>query len=247
MTPSPLRGRWLWLTLAVIALDLLFLRLGVWQLQRLSERRVANARIVARTEQPALSLTDAPLDPAEADLRRAVVAGIYDPAHEIVLRNRTYNELPGVHVLTPLRIAGSDAAVLVDRGWIPYDDAAPDRRKVFAPLAGPVEVHGVLRAAQQRVSSLSPADVTPPGGATLDAWHRVDLSRIQAQMPYPLLPVFLEEEPGSPSVSSTGFPRPLPNIALSEGTHLGYAIQWFAFAAILAGGYIILCRSRLVK
>ncbi len=125
MTPSPLRGRWLWLTLAVIALDLLFLRLGVWQLQRLSERRVANARIVARTEQPALSLTDAPLDPAEADLRRAVVAGIYDPAHEIVLRNRTYNELPGVHVLTPLRIAGSDAAVLVDRGWIPYETLLP--------------------------------------------------------------------------------------------------------------------------
>ena len=40
------------------------------------------------------------------------------------------------------------------------------------------------------------------------------------------------------------FPRAAPEIALSEGGHLGYAVQWFAFAGILLGGYALLFHQR---
>jgi surfeit locus 1 family protein len=242
--PNFLRGRWLPLTILITLLTALFILLGFWQLQRLGQRRAANVRIVARMKQPALILDGSALDADAADLRRAEVQGVYDPENEIVLRNRTYNELPGVHVITPLRIAGSDTAILVDRGWIPYEQAAPEQRAVFAPPAGQVTVQGVLRRAQERRNSFTPVDVTPPDGGPLDAWHRVDIPRIQDQTDDPLLPLYLEEERSSPAVAASGFPRPDPDIALDEGPHLFYALQWFAFAIIAAGGFFILYRSR---
>jgi surfeit locus 1 family protein len=240
-----LRGRWLWATVAVTLLCALFVTLGAWQLARLGQRRTANARIVARMEEPALALDGAALDAEAADLRRAVVRGTYDFSQEIVLRNRTYNEIPGVHSLVPLRIAGSDTAVLVDRGWIPYKLSTPELRARFHDAAGEVAVRGVLRRSVARTSSLSPAD--PPLGPALprlDAWHRVDLPRMGEQMPYPLLSLFLEEEPAESAGAVRRFPRADPDIELSEGPHLGYAVQWFAFAGIALAGYALLFVQR---
>ena len=242
--PSPFRGRWLLATIGVALLCALFLTLGVWQLQRLGQKRAANALILARMQEPPLTLSGQTLDPEQANLRRATVRGTYDYSQEIVLRNRTLNEIPGVHVIVPLRIAGSDAAVLVDRGWIPYEMAGPEQRKEFQQAAGEVEVRGILRRTEVRSSQVSPAD--PPLGPDrprLDAWHRVDIPRIQEQIPYPLLPLYLEEDqtPGEPV---RRFPRAAPEIALSEGGHLGYAVQWFAFAGILLGGYALFFHQR---
>ena len=247
ISPTSLfRGRWLIATLAVLALCALFLRLCGWQLQRLEDRRAANALLLARMEQPALTLDGGALDSETADLRQAVVRGAFDYSQEIVLRNRTYNELPGVHVIVPLRITGAaaGAAILVDCGWIPYELADPEQRLQFQDAVGQVEVRGILRRSQARSSSASPAD--PPlaaGQPRLDAWHRIDIPRIQEQIPYPLASVFLEEEPTAASFSRR-FPRPIPEIELSEGSHLFYAIQWFSFAAILLVGYVVLWLQR---
>ena len=249
--PSLFRGGWLWATLAVALGLLLLAGLGFWQLQRLSQRRAANAFLLGRLQAPPLLIDGSGLDPGAADLRQAVVTGTYDFAEEVILRNRTYNELPGVHVLTPLRIDGSDTAMLVDRGWLPYEVSANDQRAEFHAPAGKVEVRGILRQAQVYTGGLAPAD--PPLGPSrprLDAWFRVDLPRIQEQMPYKLLPVYLEEDSATVVNTTAGadatprFPRPAPDIELSEGPHLAYAIQWFSFAAILLGGYVLLYQRR---
>jgi len=249
--PSPFRGGWLWATLAVALGLVLLAGLGFWQLQRLSQRRAANAFLLGRLQAAPLQIDGAGLDPEASDLRRAVVTGTYDFAQEIILRNRTYNELPGVHVLTPLRIDGSDAAVLVDRGWLPYEVSANDRRAQFHAPTGKVEVRGILRQAQVYRGGLAPAD--PPLGPSrsrLDAWFRVGIPRIQEQIPYKLLPVYLEEDSAEAANTGTGadaarrFPRPAPDIQLSEGSHLAYAVQFFSFAAILLGGYVLLYQRR---
>jgi surfeit locus 1 family protein len=243
--PSPFLGRRLVMTVAVAVTALCFVALGFWQLDRRAQRRAANARILARLEQPPLRLDGSPLDPAEADLRRGVVRGTFDFDHEVVLRNQTHNELPGVDLLTPLRIAGSDAAVLVNRGWIPFEVSNPDQREVFREEVGTVEVEGIVRSSRTRPSRFAPADPTPsPGQTSLDAWLRVDIARVQEQVPYRLLPVFLEQEAKLPAAGQPRFPRPEPEISLSEGPHLFYAGQWFAFSALLAGGYIVYCRRR---
>jgi surfeit locus 1 family protein len=239
-----LRGRWLPATVAVALATAAMLALCVWQLDRLAQRRAANALIVARLNEPALRLDGAALDPAAVNLRRAVVRGTFDYEQEIVLRNRTYDGAPGVHLLVPLRISGSEAAVLVDRGWIPFELADAEHRPAFHDAVGEVEVQGILRTSQARRSSLSPAD--PPLGPDrprLDAWFRVDLPRIQEQVPYPLLPVFLEEETPA-GTAPRWLPRPDPDIQLDEGSHLLYAVQWAAFAGILVAGYAFFFHTR---
>jgi surfeit locus 1 family protein len=84
----------------------------------------------------------------------------------------------------------------------------------------------------------------PPGGAPpnnsrtarQDAWFNADVTSIQRQVPYPLLPVWVEQAaiPGR-----TELPIPDPNLALDDGPHLGYTIQWWGFAAILLAGYVV--------
>ena len=241
---SPFRGGWLWATLGVALLACLFVTLGFWQFQRLEQKRAANALILARMQEPPLALDGSPLDPDADNLRRAVGRGTYDYDEEIVLRNRTFNEIPGVHVLVPLRITGTDAAILVDRGWIPYEMADPAQRAQFHDAEGEIEVSGILRHSQERPSRFAPAD--PPLGpdrSRLDAWHRVDIQRIQEQLPYPVAPLFLEEE-AEAADPMRRFPRAAPEIALNEGGHLGYAVQWFAFAGILLGDYTLFFRQR---
>ena len=233
--PSPLGGRWLLATLLILALAGLFLRLGAWQLERLGARRATNALILARLAEPALDLTGELVDPEEIDLRRATVRGVYDYDQEIVLRNRVWNGFPGVHVLTPLRITGSDTAILIDRGWIPYESAAIADRGQFRDVSGEVEVTGILRKSQVRLG-MSPEDPTPSlAGPRVDAWHRIDLPKIHQQLPYPLYTVFMENDT-RPGATPRTFPKPQPEISLDEGSHMVYAIQWFAFAFIAVGG-----------
>ncbi|MDQ2998131.1 MAG: SURF1 family protein [Chloroflexota bacterium] len=227
-------GRRLWMTLLVIIGALILGRLGSWQLDRLAQRHAFNSSLNTRMAQPALARADMALDPDALEHRRVSMRGEYDPAQEIVLRNRELDGTPGVHVLTPLRLSGSDTAVLVDRGWLPRDQADPAARKAFAAPSGEIVVTGIARRSQEDVGG--PQD--PPLGPErprLDAWFRVNIGRIQQQTGYPLLPIFIEQQPaaGDPTL-----PRPVPTADLGEGPHMGYAVQWFAFAIILVVGYI---------
>lgn len=229
--------RW-WKTtiLAFLAMGVM-IRLGIWQLDRLEQRRVFNTRVQAQLEQPSLDLELKSLgaDLEAMEYREVHVTGEYDHGHEVALRNQAYNNQFGVHLVTPLRIAGSDQAVLVDRGWIPYEDYQSGDWGEFAEL-GQVEVRGMIRVAQTRPTIGFRSDPTPaPGEGPLKTWNILNVPRIAEQLPYTLLPVYIQQAP-DPSWNSMPY-RGLPVIELTEGSHLGYAVQWFSFALILGIGY----------
>lgn len=97
-------------------------RLGIWQISRLHERRALNAGIEARGRLPVLAVTGTePLDSVE--WRRVRAAGVYDFTRERVWTGRTFEGVPGVALLTPLRLANG-GVVWVNRGWVPSPDAA---------------------------------------------------------------------------------------------------------------------------
>jgi surfeit locus 1 family protein len=233
-------GRRRWMTLLVIAGALLCGRLGIWQLDRLAQRRALNASIDARMAQALLPLTGAPLDPEALDYRQVEVRGVYDPAQEILLRNRELDGVPGVHVVTPLRLSdgglstdsGPAVAVLVDRGWLPLDRSSPEARRAF-DQPGEVVVRGIARRSQEGSGGPQESPLGP-GQTRRDAWFRLDIPRIEQQLGYRLLPLFVEAQPAP---GDAALPRRTPTTDLGEGPHLGYAIQWFAFAMILLVGY----------
>lgn len=243
----PARGlpAWLrvWLLAAIPVIVVGMTALGFWQLSRLQDRRARNALLSTRLAEAPVAVTPALIgaDLAVWDNRPALARGVFDPAQEIIWRNQARNGAPGVHVITPLRLADGQSAILVDRGWIPYTQAEPAARAVYAAPPDIVVITGVLRLPALRNFDFLPAD--PPLSAALprvDAWYWLDITQIQVQVPYPVLPWVLAQT--SPPA---GAPAPVPDysVDLSDGPHFLYALQWFAFAAIAFFGPLIYWRQ----
>ncbi len=208
------------------------LRLGSWQLDRLAERRAHNAVLASRLAAPPLELTSGSVNQSPEEYRRITIRGRFDTANEVVLRNRAYQGTPGVDIITPLQIAGSNHHVLINRGWVPLLSYDAEALRRFA-VSEEVQVEGVVRKASPSRSPFGPRDQQPANGQ-LKAWFRLDPGRIAPQLPYPLLPFYVEQ---LPDPLAPRLPRPHPNIEINEGSHLSYAIQWFSFATIGLCGY----------
>lgn len=231
--------RWLPATLLVLLASAVMVRLGIWQLDRLEARRAFNARVLQQAAEPQLALDAASLDLDlySMEYRPVQVSGEYLPADAVVLRNQVwlteFGSQVGYKLLMPLRIAGTDTAVLVDRGWIPPESV--DNLAQYAP-ASAVTVSGQLRRAETDFSLGFNADPTLAAGQQrLAVWNRLDLPRLAEQMDTPLLPVYVQVLPQGEQ-SQPPFANP-PELDLSEGSHFGYAVQWFSFAALLLAGY----------
>jgi len=199
-------------------------RLGAWQLDRLRQRRAWNAVALAAGERPPLGVTGGALTADAVRDRRLRARGIYDYAHERLWHGRSYEGIPGVDLITPLRLADG-GAVLVDRGWAP----SPDGYHVD---------EGAYREADS-------ADVLGLGMSAPRARGDVDPARLQDSVPYRLLPFVIQQLP-----PSTALNRPLPPglirwpaPELSDGPHLSYAVQWFSFAIIIVVGSVALLRK----
>ncbi|HSM01278.1 MAG TPA: SURF1 family protein [Acidimicrobiia bacterium] len=216
-----LRPRWLLGHLLAAGVVVGFIALGLWQLDRHAEKSDLRAAVAAGQELSPTDLADA----AEGSFRRVVVVGEYDDRLQaLVLRSR--GGVSGYHVLTPLTVEGGPA-VLVDRGWIPLDLGPP------APPAGLVKVDGVLWPAQE---GSSVPDALP------EVVRRIDPEIQAAFAGYPLRSDYLIL-----SGPSDGLPIPAEPPGIGLGPHLGYAGQWFLFAAIVLIGYPLLLRRTLLR
>lgn len=236
--------KWLLLTLLVFAGTALCIRLGIWQLDRLEQRRAFNAKFESARAQPALDLNhEQPANLLDMEWRSVNVTGEYDFANEVAVRNQYYGSEYGYHLLTPLLFNGG--AVVVDRGWIPAggNSAPSDWRKYDE--RGTVHVSGQIRKGQAKPALGGVADVLPEDGAKLEIWNNADLALIAKQMPYPVLPVYVQVKPDP---SDTQPPIPFqPEVEITEGPHFGYALQWFTFATILFVGYPFFLRRQETK
>ncbi|MEP6758615.1 MAG: SURF1 family protein [Actinomycetota bacterium] len=223
-----IRARQVALVAIAALIAIVCVRLGFWQLDRLHGRRQINAMLAERGALPGVSLESA----GAAGLAYAHVraTGTYDPAHEIVLSGRSFQDTAGNHILTPLVLADG-SAVLVDRGWVPLNVVAPPVSGEAAAPTGTVTVTGL--ALPPDAISASPS--TPAPSVVV----RIDLG--VAGLPYDIAPVYVLLEAQDPAQSS-GVPVPAAPPTLDEGPHLSYALQWFAFATIAVVGCIVLLR-----
>lgn len=211
-------------------------RLGFWQLSRLAERRAFNREVSARLDRAPVAPEALPNDTAARRFRAVRLEGAFDYDREIALTSRTRKGAPGVHVFTPLRRAGNDTAILVNRGWVYAADG------VVADLTRMREADTatVLGFAERFIASDRPI----ASSANPRAVHRLDLEQLRTRFPYPIAPfvvVWTDSVVGPPASA----PRRLGAPELTEGSHLSYALQWFSFAIIgVAGMVAFIRRSR---
>jgi len=230
------RGRWLPATVVVLVAIGVMVRLGVWQLHRLEGRRAANAVIARQLADPPITIDDqnaTTVDPNELSFRRVSLQGEWDYAHEMELRYRSYDGQPGIHLLTPLHLTGSDTYVLVDRGWISFEQTGPVGRQPYDSGAGG-GIEGLIYAS---IPQDGPS--TEPG-----VFSQIDLARIGAQLPYPIQNYWVQRLPVGAN-QTPPFSEGLPD--LGDGSHLNYVIQWWAFALTLLITYIFFVNAALLR
>ncbi len=219
---------------AVVAVSAILL--GRWQLQRLAQRRARNAVFSESLAKPPLDLNRdwRPGEPIDSG-RRIVAHGRFEPEGQIFLRGRAFEGAPGLHVVTPLRLDGTLGVIWVLRGFVRSPDAATPPSEVPAPDTGDVTVRGLAFDLPVARDSGQPL---PREGTT--TWKRMDrgvLTRARAgSLPSYLLLQGDASGPGRLAV--------VPAPPISNGPHLGYAIQWFGIAlAAIAFGFIALWRG----
>ncbi len=227
--PAPIRARVIVFIVIAVALAALFVRLGVWQLDRLAWRRALNAEVAAHIAAPPVPIDRLPHDSAALRYRRTQLTGVFDYANEITITQRIRGGSPGVNLLTPLRIPGRDTAYLINRGWVYSPDGKdidharwrePDSATVLAfalPASTPV-----LNAA---------------GVASAKIMRSLDFDAVQKAIPYPIARLQLVQL-GDTAPKANVPPRLQPP-APDEGPHKSYAVQWFSFATIALFGAAI--------
>ena len=222
---SPSRAAiFVWGGLLVVALVAGFVSLGLWQWHKYALKTAVQTELDQRGRDALIAM---PRRIASADFlrhRHVELVGEFDAARQILIDNRIdpKTERAGYHVVTPLKLAGSDMRVLVNRGWVP---AAADHRvlpNVPAP-AGEVSLTGIAVVPPARFFTLGAA---PVGGGE-PVWQNLDLARYATSAPWPLQPVVVQLDAAAPHGYARDWPRPDERADM----HLGYALQWFGFAA----------------
>lgn len=228
---SPAR-RWLVLAATVVGMAVTA-SLGRWQLDRAAQKVALQTAQEAQAARPPVALgpgQGAVLAGAEWLHRQATVRGTWLAQHTLYLDNRQMDGRPGFYVVTPLRLPGSAEAVLVQRGWVPRDVADRTRVPPIATPSGEVEVAGRIAPPPAKLYQFSDAESGP-------IRQNLDLGSFSREIATPLWPVSLVQADAG-GASADGLQRRWPQPAVDVHKHYGYAFQWFAMCALMAGLYV---------
>lgn len=217
-------------TLAVIVAALAFSALGNWQLDRAQEKRALAADFARQDAARDVRsvAADGPRYP------RVFARGQYDAGRQFLLDNRIHAGRAGVHVLTPMRL-GDGSTVLVNRGWQPFGATRADLPDV-AVSDGLRTIHGRLDRLPR--PSIELEGVPATGWPRLTQYPTID--RLSAEMGRELQDGMILLDPDEPD----GFVREWAVPGSGPDRNLGYAVQWFAFAALAVAIWIVLSFRR---
>jgi cytochrome oxidase assembly protein ShyY1 len=240
-------------------LILVFVSLGRWQWRRAEERRLVSTAIEAGRRQPSLTLTATTVPGELQSWRLAAMQGRWRNDLTVLLDNRHQHGRPGYWVATPLILHGdSGIGVLVLRGWLPHAGSGRGAPIVPAAAAGVMRIEGELRVRVPRLfelwhverGHLDPASRSTlptklPVSGELPIVQNLDLDVYAKASGLTLLPVVVAQL----IPNTDGLGRDWPQPAVDANQNMGYALQWFAFAAIAAGAFLvtagrIVCRRR---
>ncbi len=206
--------------------------LGQWQTGRAQQKRALGEQFEQALKAPALEISAAAHAP-EVVNRRVAALGSFVPRHTVLLDNKLRAGRPGYEVVTPLRLAGSDMHVLVDRGWLP----AAERRDLIpqAPApAGEVRIEGLALPHLPRVY-----DFGRPGTGVVRPNYGAEA--FVAETGLPAKTFVIEQFTDTHDGLLREWPRPDLGVAMHES----YALQWYSLAAVsVAAGLYFAFRRR---
>lgn len=221
MRPAVLPG------VAALAAIALTVSLGNWQSRRAEEKLALGRELDAAARLTALALPPRPLEARDYEFRHIGARGEYSARHTILLDNKVLRGRPGYQVLTPLRIAGGDIHVLVNRGWV----AAGARRDVLPQIQTPPGTQTVEGVGVVPTSRIFELDTKTEDGSV---WQNLVLARYATWSGLKLQPIVLQQT----SDAADGLARVWARPDTGADTHRGYAFQWYALATTILILYV---------
>ena len=225
---TPQRRFWT-VTLATALTMVVTASLGCWQLQRADQKLALQAEMDSRAALPVWKERDLlqAQAPQTAWYRPVQLRGEWVPDASVFLDNRQMDGRPGFFLLTPLRLAGSDRAILVQRGWAPRDFIDRSRTPEVPTPVGQVTVEGRLAPPPAKLYELG---TSAPGPIR----QNIEPSALAAEFRLELLDASVLQT----NYAGDGLSRQWPRVESGIDKHHGYAFQWFALCTLAAVLYL---------
>jgi len=231
-------------TLAAALGVALTLSLAAWQLRRAAAKQ-ALAAAMARQQQQApwdnaafmawLQRSGPGALPHGDALQHPVqLRGQWLGEHTLYLDNRQMDARPGFFVLTPLRLAAphADVVIAVQRGWAGRNFLDRSALPAVQTSATEVVVSGRLQGAPARLYEF---DAQAAVREASRIRQNIDLAAWARAAQLPMLAALTVLQTGA---DSEGLQRHWPPPDFGIERHYGYAVQWFALAALIALLYV---------
>jgi surfeit locus 1 family protein len=207
---------------AGLAVCLVGVQLGNWQLRRAGEKTEIGKRATELAATPAQPLLGPLPSQVLREWQRVSLTGEWLYQGAIFLDNRVYQGRPGYHLLTPMRLSSGEV-ILVNRGWLA---AGADRAHLpeVGGGAGAAQVEGVVRYPEEKPFTLA----QQAGVGRL--WQVLDLPAYRRAFGLPVAAFVVQQT----SAEADGLVRDWPRPDAGVDRHQGYAVQWYGLAATAA-------------
>ncbi len=217
-----LSTRWLKYIAMTVVVVIACVCLALWQKDRRDQRLDEINTIEANYSAPPVAIDEllpsaSATLPAADEWRPVTLTGEYQAEDTVLARNRTVADRTGFYVVVPFRLQ-SGATIALVRGWIPDPEAVPP-----APT-GEQTVTARLRPAQDgsedsnpegMIKAIDPARIPGMDGSYSHVYGEVAATGTLAD--------------GTDGAGLTALPEP----DRSQGNHLSYMLQWFAFGVMI--------------
>lgn len=221
---------WWIITLLTIVAVILTASLGVWQLNRASQKQALKNNIEAKAKQaPLQDLTWINQSIEQNEHRTVKVKGYWLNDKTVFLENRQMQGKPGFFVLTPLVLSQTQATkiVLVQRGWVQRNFLKRDELPPIPTAQQEVEITARIAHWPSRLYEFDEAQ-----NGTIR--QNINFDAFQKELPNSLLNLSLIQT----GLDSEGLQRQWDFNFIKVDMHYGYAFQWFSFSVIILGLYL---------
>ena len=203
---------------------IVFVFLGVWQIERAAHKEGLLQAFNAEQESPPIRLTS-----QSPDWSRVFVDGIFDSSRQILIDNQIHKGKVGYKIFTPFRF-DDNKIVLVDRGWIAQGQSRSDLPQL-----------NILEKKSRIIATVTSPEQGVLAGSELltNEWPRVSQTKavevIASAFEEPILDIVLVLDPGSSQITEFIQIKPF---AITPVKHYGYAMQWFTMSIVLLGMFL---------
>ena len=221
----------LFTTLLTLALIVLLVSLGRWQLRRADEKRVLFDSFAAGTDVTRRIDASTPLLPRYQHIE---AEGRYDQTRQVLIDNMVNGQQAGYYVITPFALAGG-GWLLVNRGWVPLGASRAERPAI--PVGADTRrIRGRAdHMPSPGIQMGTPAALAPPYPVVAAFPARADIARLLGESSWAQATDLVLLDPAEPD----GYVRNWTAPGFPPMRHIAYAVQWFALGLTLFIIYLV--------